>query len=712
MAAYRRLAVGLLVAAIVIGGMRGGVTTWLFDLSARAGVLFTARQITSALVWLPVGISGLATFRSRSRGRTRWGLIFLTGACVVCIEPSLMPLLGIPGPASYLTRFVNRLDTNVLFFIATMGAAAAVAARARQIDSEMAAARLELAVADAQLHVLALQLHPHFLFNALNLVSQLAYESVEAARETISNLRWLLLESLRHALHREVSLAEELRLLRAYLGIQEQRFRGRLFSRVSVDAEAESAAVPHFLLQPFVENAIAHGLSKRSEAGHIEIGASRTDKRLILTVRDDGEGPPSIVREGVGLSNTRLRLEQLFAGDYRLELGSAPLGGTITTVEIPYRRAERDGTSMSQDAFAPASNEAVQEARAVNRSRVDGGFWPVVIAGWTGLALLWTAIRSRGAAPSDPGWLTLATSHGINAMLWICFTPLIVRFARRSRMTARAWTKRFIMTHALAAFVVGPIHAGLWIASLWFIGSPDLMPTIRSGFGWMIWDAGAYIAIVSLTVVVTLTAQVRDIGITLARRRARLAEARLAGLRLRLQPRVLVGALDALERVISLDAERSEMAITRMGDLLRLLLARSEREWVEVDEERDLLAAYLDVVNAWREGERRGAISVADRCVHEQIPAMLLPALAAAVGGDLDDASIECVETTISITLRSRSGLLDEAALGEVSARLSHVYRGGDRLVCGKSEDGGRFIHVQIPFRVAERDHGYDEASA
>jgi LytS/YehU family sensor histidine kinase len=175
---------------------------------------------------------------------------------------------------------------------------------------------------------------------------------------------------------------------------------------------------------------------------------------------------------------------------------------------------------------------------------------------------------------------------------------------------------------------------------------------------------------------------------------------------------VLVGALDELEREISLDAERSEMAITRMGDLLRLLLARSEREWVEVDEERDLLAAYLDVVNAWREGERRGAISVADRCVHEQIPAMLLPALAAAVGGDLDDASIECVETTISITLRSRSGLLDEAALGEVSARLSHVYRGGDRLVCGKSEDGGRFIHVQIPFRVAERDHGYDEASA
>jgi hypothetical protein len=184
-------------------------------------------------------------------------------------------------------------------------------------------------------------------------------------------------------------------------------------------------------------------------------------------------------------------------------------------------------------------------------------------------------------------------------------------------------------------------------------------------------------------------------------------------LRLRLQPRVLLGALDALERVVSLDAARSERAITRMGDLLRLLLARSDQEWVEVEEEQELFAAYLDVVNAWREARRAGVIHIAEGCAREQIPAMLLPSLAAAIGGDVDEASIERVGNTISIALRSRSGLLDEGAFSEVSSRLSHVYRGDDRLVCGTSGEGGRFIQVKIPLlAVARGNHRHEEAKA
>ena len=548
-------------------------------------------------------------------------------------------------------------------------------------------------------------------------MSQLAFESVAAARHTIDNLRSLLAGSLRHAFHREVSLDEELRFVRAYLEIQEARFRGRLFSALDVASDAERAAVPHLLLQPLVENAIVHGLSSRAEAGHLELTARRTGRtgaRLLITIRDDGVGPAGAVREGLGIGNTRLRLERLFAGDFRLELAAAAEGGTVVTVDLPFRAIATHQNAMDADLFLESDSHAVGD-NAAPAAPVGGATRTAVLAVWIGIALLWTELRTiseGGLASFD--WSSILLSSALNAGLWLALTPVVVRFARRVSLDG-AGSRRFVVAHACGAFVAALLHTGLWMAVLRLTGSSDFQPIVRSMFGWMLWDVAAYAVIVSITTFVGLSERIRDIHVVVAARRARLAKARLAALRLRLQPRVLLGALDALERVVSIDAARSEAAITRMGDLLRLLLARSEQEWVDVDEEVELLMAYLDVVNAWRADAHALSVSVATDCGEAQMPAMLLPTLAAAIGGTLRELWIGERDAAIVVHLTASDGTTDGGAIAELSERLAQLYRGAERLISGCTDDV-RFIHIEFPAsesaRVDPPEEGYALASA
>src|SRR5206468_686681 len=162
-----------------------------------------------------------------------------------------------------------------------------------------------------------------------NLISQLAYESVAEALRTLANLRGLLVQSLDHAGRREASLRDELGFLTAYLEIQQSRFRDQLDVTLDVDPATLPAAVPHLLLQPLVENAIVHAIGPRAERGAIRIAATRGGGRLRVTIQDDGPGVALPVREGLGLSNTRLRLEQLFDADHRFTIERAAGGGTM-----------------------------------------------------------------------------------------------------------------------------------------------------------------------------------------------------------------------------------------------------------------------------------------------------------------------------------------------------------------------------------------------
>jgi LytS/YehU family sensor histidine kinase len=217
-------------------------------------------------------------------------------------------------------------------------------------ERETQAARLAAQLAESRLGALRMQLHPHFLFNSLNAVAVLVRDQrTREATSTLELLSDVLREVLRTDPAHEVALAEELHFLEQYLAIEQVRFSDRLRVTFAADPVARVAAVPRFVLQPLVENALRHGLAERSGEGSIEIVARREGADLVLAVRDNGVGLRGGVPEadeagavpargsGVGLANTRERLATLYGDRARLELAPAPGGGTVATVRLPYR---------------------------------------------------------------------------------------------------------------------------------------------------------------------------------------------------------------------------------------------------------------------------------------------------------------------------------------------------------------------------------------
>lgn len=212
----------------------------------------------------------------------------------------------------------------------------------RYRERELRNTRLESQLAQAQMEVLRMQLHPHFLFNTLHAVSTLLHRDPDAADEMLSQLSDLLRMTLENFGLQEVSLREELEFIRRYLDIQQTRFQERLQITIDVPPETLDARVPNQALQPIVENAIHHGLEGRKGSGTIEIRARGRAAMLQLTVRDDGAGLSAnwqvAQTEGIGLSNTRMRLKQLYGPLASLDLANHPHGGTQVTMLIPQPR--------------------------------------------------------------------------------------------------------------------------------------------------------------------------------------------------------------------------------------------------------------------------------------------------------------------------------------------------------------------------------------
>jgi len=193
--------------------------------------------------------------------------------------------------------------------------------------------RLETQLAHAQLDALKMQLNPHFLFNTLNSVSSLMYVDVDAADRMLSRLSDFLRLTLDRPIAPEVPLHEELDFVMRYLEIERIRFEERLRVTIDVERDAESVLVPALILQPLVENAIHHGISKRSGGGAIAIRASRYHDSLRISVRDDGNSAAEI-RERVGLTNTRARLQALYGARHELTYGPKA-GGFEVELSIP-----------------------------------------------------------------------------------------------------------------------------------------------------------------------------------------------------------------------------------------------------------------------------------------------------------------------------------------------------------------------------------------
>jgi hypothetical protein len=212
--------------------------------------------------------------------------------------------------------------------------------RAQQRDRR--ALELETHLAQARLQALRMQLHPHFLFNTLNAISTLVHTAPALADDMIGNLSTLLRLSLDSATEQEVPLGRELDFLDRYLDIEQIRFGQRLRIEKKIAAESRAALVPTFILQPLVENAIRHGIEPQVTPGVVTIASQRDGDILRVTIADTGVGLPELVgrepkpAEGIGLSNTRARLQSLYPSRHRFTLRNAAGGGCVAELEIPF----------------------------------------------------------------------------------------------------------------------------------------------------------------------------------------------------------------------------------------------------------------------------------------------------------------------------------------------------------------------------------------
>ena len=213
--------------------------------------------------------------------------------------------------------------------------------------SELAQSSLKAQLAQAQLRALKMQLHPHFLFNTLHSISSLVLEDPPKANSMIARLGDFLRLTIDNSDQQLVTLKEETEFLRCYLDIEQVRFGDRLTVTFELEPQTLSAQVPHLILQPVVENAIQHAIAPRSTRGHINIEAKRLNSLLRVAISDNGPGISSNAnlpwKQGVGLTNVRTRLQQIYGPDFRFELMNTNGGGLTAVMEIPFEREPNPG---------------------------------------------------------------------------------------------------------------------------------------------------------------------------------------------------------------------------------------------------------------------------------------------------------------------------------------------------------------------------------
>lgn len=314
-------------------------------LTLNLGYWYSWAVLTPAILWLT---------RRFPFDRTAWksavpvhvgGVVAAVSAHVALAVASRMATYWLAGESldTWLHEaqemlFLN-FDWEMMTYWTIVGVGTAMRYMHEARARELSAAQLETRLVEARLHTLQRQMQPHFLFNTLNTISALMHRDVEAADAMIARLSDLLRMSLQRVGVQEVPLQEELDFLSKYLEIEQTRFRDRLTVVFDVKADTLHALVPNLLLQPLVENAIKHGIGPRPTPGRITVRARRNGALLELDVQDNGVGLSAArltdFNRGVGLSNTRSRLDHLYGSLHRFEFRQPAEGGLLVCIAIP-----------------------------------------------------------------------------------------------------------------------------------------------------------------------------------------------------------------------------------------------------------------------------------------------------------------------------------------------------------------------------------------
>ncbi len=327
--------------------LAGYVPTWSRAFAAEALYWFSWGLLAPLVSWM--------CRRVHSRPWSIRAAAILVGALVAAaLQPVIAELIGAAlaplgwcigdcaaDAAAFGNDFVMRAvrvaGVNLPVYAGVVLAWHAGAYYRESRERAMRAVELESSLRTAQLAALRSQLNPHFLFNALHSLAELVHSDPKLAEDLLVRLGELLRKVLDSSSHQEVPLEDELEFIRGYLEIEQMRLGDRLQVRWDIDPATLRARVPSLSLQPLVENAIQHGISPHAKPGRLEIRASRNDDFLVIEVHDSGPGFESAAanpRPGIGLSNTRVRLENLYGARHGFELMNHD--GFMVRMRLPF----------------------------------------------------------------------------------------------------------------------------------------------------------------------------------------------------------------------------------------------------------------------------------------------------------------------------------------------------------------------------------------
>ncbi len=350
----------------LVPGTIAGFAVWGMSQSGRAPVPFgtaMAWQISCWMLWA-IWSQGILTLVDRVplvNGRFgRWLAVHLAASVLVMVLSAFaiawldwyFASLQLSGGSftGALARYMMRhLDFELMMYWAVLGAAYMVEFVRRYRERDRVAVELEQRLSRQQLEALRMQLNPHFLFNALNSVTELMEMDVRRAQRALSAVSDLLRLSLRSAASPTIPLWREIELVELYLQVARVRYGDGLAIDIDVDPAAVDLEVPSFVLQPLVENALKHGLSPGRTGQSVHVSARRLGPMLELLVRDNGRGldgritdsgrflaaSPNVDGLGIGLTNTRTRLAMLYGNRYAFRMTDTAGGGCTVEIRLP-----------------------------------------------------------------------------------------------------------------------------------------------------------------------------------------------------------------------------------------------------------------------------------------------------------------------------------------------------------------------------------------
>jgi signal transduction histidine kinase len=581
-------------------GLQAAMSLALGRRSSVSLVPMIETNVTLAVLWGVLSLAIAAWHRRvRSMATNVWavfGFHLPAFVCAAVIDTAVSRWTGqvfehSEVRISFIASLTFYLDFDIVSYIAVLAVAEALLVRQALLERQRLAKRLESSLSRARLDYLEAQLQPHFLFNSLGAVSELAYDAPAVANRVLRQL----IAIFRTALARksdEVTLGEEIVGIEPYLDIQRIRFADWLTIEYHVDDAAVDCLLPRFILQPLVENAIRHGLSGRSAAGRIDISAAVDGDSLIVRVSDNGVGldaaASSSAGRGIGLANVRDRLAILYGDDNRLALMSGARGGAVAELRVPARK--RGEAAVVVDAPAAPVSIATTDLRSLKMPRAFARPVVAIPVAWLLCGLVWTqqsyVFETLRGRMGDRTWWMLARNDLTSAFVWAVLTPIVLYGARRFPIR-----REHFVIRGLTYLVAGCATAVVHIAALqWLTGrAGDLFAPI--------WQMNY---LVNFAIFFVLSA-IGHRGMLLGWLRAReaaslaltseLAAAQARAAKLQAIPPVLLRSLDGIANTAKRDPGLTERQLTRLADYLRLALECTDEKGMTPDRERSLESA-------------------------------------------------------------------------------------------------------------------------